>query len=265
MPRLLQLSDLHVVAPGTMASGVLDTPALLRNAIDAIVKQRGGIEPLDAVLVTGDISDDGTAESYIEARAQLERLDLPLLLIPGNHDHRDTMRSAFADLSLMPKEGPVDWATDLGTTRIVGLDSLVEGQGAGRLSETTLSHLRDSLADFHGDSVVVALHHPPLLTGIRFMDDIRLENVVELAAILAPFNGELLVVAGHVHGVHLGRVGGHPVVTAPSICSAFALDRRSDAPVGFNTGPTGYAVIDTVKDGLWSAVPLEPFDGPHAF
>ena len=109
------------------------------------------------------------------------------------------------------------------------------------------------------------MHHPPLRTGIRFMDAIGLENPDGLATVIGTFDGPLRVVAGHVHGVHHGLVGGHPVSTAPSLCSAFALDVRADAPVGFLTGPTGCAVLDTGPRGVWSVMTLDPTDTVHPF
>lgn len=265
MARLLHLSDLHVVAPGTLASGVLDTPALLGAAIDTIRSRLDALGPLEAVLVTGDISHDGSAESYATARAELLRLALPLLVIPGNHDRRAPFRQTFADISAVPEDGPANWVADVGGTRVIGLDTLVEGQGGGRLAPETLGHLASALEDAAGRPVVVALHHPPLGTGIRFMDAIGLENPEELEGIVNGFDGSLRIVAGHVHGVFHGMLGPHPVSTAPSICSAFALDGRSEAPVGFMSGPVGFACLDTAPGGVWCECPLYYGDGPFPF
>lgn len=265
MARLLQLTDLHVVAEGTLCSRVLDTRALLRRAIDRLLDRMPALAPLDAVVVTGDVSDDGSADSYGYARAELERLGLPLLVIPGNHDARAPFRAAFADLPFMPEEGPIDWLANVGDTAVIGLDTLVEGQGAGALRPETLRFLAEALARAGQRPVVVALHHPPLRTGIRFMDAIGLATPEALAAVLQEAGGTVTVIAGHVHGVYHGRIGGAVVATAPSICSAFALDLRDDAPVGFMTGPTGCAVIDTGPGGVWSAMPLEDAEGPFPF
>jgi len=265
MARLLQISDLHIVAPGALASGRLDTLGLLRGAIDTIAARLDAIGPIEAVLVTGDISDDGSAESYDLARTELDRLGLPLLVVPGNHDCRDTLRHAFGDLPTMPPTGLIDWRFDMGGTTVIGLDTLVEGQGGGRLRPESFSLLANAL-DASGDRpVLVALHQPPLRTGIRFMDAIGLENSDELAAVLEQRTAPVRIVAGHVHGVHHGALGPHTVVTAPSTCSAFALDRREDAPIGFMTGPTGFAVIDIGPDWVWTAVPLDHGTGPFKF
>lgn len=265
MARILQLSDLHVVAPGARASRVLDTPALLRSAIDVLAARLDAIGPIDAVLVTGDISDDGSAESYVIARAELDRLGLPILVVPGNHDRREGLREAFRDFPEIPSAGLIDWVADLGDTRVVGLDTLVEGQGAGLLRSESLDLLSDAIDGAGDRAVVVALHHPPLRTGIRFMDAIGIENLADLAAAVSSRPGTIHFVAGHVHGVFQGRIGHHQVSTAPSLCSAFALDRRKDAPVGFMTGPTGCAVLDTGPGGTWVALPLDHGDGPFEF
>lgn len=266
MARLLQISDLHIAAPGTLVSGRLDTVGQLRAAIDTIGARLAAIGPLDAVLVTGDISDDGSAESYDLARTQLARLGLPLLVIPGNHDCRDALRNAFGDLATLPPTGLIDWRFDIGGTTVIGLDTLVEGQGGGRLRPESLSFLSDALDASEGRPVLLALHHPPLRTGIRFMDAIGLENSDALAAVLERRTAPVRIVAGHVHGVHHGALGPHTVVTAPSTCSAFALDRRLDAPTGFMTGPTGCAVIDIGPDDwLWTAMPFDHGAGPFKF
>lgn len=265
MARILHLTDLHVVSNGTLASGVLDTPGILADAIDRLSDLLPALGHPDVVLVTGDISDDGSAESYRIARAELDRLELPILAIPGNHDTREAMRAGFADLPVIPTSGLIDWHAEIGDTLIIGLDTLVEGWGGGRLRPESLEFLGHTLESLGTGPAVIALHHPPLKTGIRFIDAIGLENARDLQETLTRAKGEVMIVAGHVHGAHHGLLGRHRVATAPSICSAFPLDLRSDAPVGFSTGPTGCAVIDTAEGGLWSGVSLDVADGPHPF
>jgi len=114
-------------------------------------------------------------------------------------------------------------------------------------------------------AVVVILHHPPLRTGIPFMDGIGLKNPADLAQVLEQTNADVSVLAGHVHGVHHGRIGGYSVLTAPAVCSGFVLDRRKHAPIGFFSGPTGCAVLETGPQSNWSVVPLDPAEGPFPF
>jgi len=265
MARLLHLSDLHVVAPGKLCSGVLDTGAILKASVDCILARMPSIGPLDGILLTGDISDDGSSETYDLAFRELARFDLPLYAVPGNHDNRDCLRHALRAQPWMPAHGTIDWIVDLPDTRLIGLDTLIGGQGAGQLQPKTLGFLTQALSTAGARSVIVALHHPPLLTGIRFMDAIGLQNLPDLAQALPPDCAPAMFVSGHVHGIYVGHIGAHRVVTAPSLCSAFALDRRVDASVGFFTGPTGYAIVETGPQDNWTAQMLATGDGPFAF
>lgn len=263
--RLLHISDLHAVARGQLVSGRLDTGHLLHEAITTLCARMDAIGPVDAVLVTGDISDDGSAESYAIAQRELERLGERLLVIPGNHDCRETLRLAFSDLPEIAPRGLIDWVSDIGDTRIVGLDTLIEGQGGGTLRDESRALLSEALTGAGGLQVVVALHHPPLRTGIRFMDAIGLANPDALRDVLDRHGAPVRVLAGHVHGVYHGLLGRHPVVTAPACCSAFAFDRRADAPAGFMTGPTGCGLIDMAPGGVWTELPFEYDEGPFIF
>lgn len=265
MARFLQLSDLHIVVEGARASGILDTRSILVRTIDRLLNMKAALGPLDAVLVSGDISDDGSADSYAFAKAELQRLGLPIFAVPGNHDAREAFRNVFSDLTETSTLSLVDWAKPINGTLVVGLDTLVEGKSGGRLQEASIEFLQNALESWNGGPVVVMLHHPPIKTGIQFMDAIGLENPQSLKSAVADVDHDILFIAGHVHSVHHGRLGNFRVATAPSICSGFGLDLRTDAEIGFLNGPTGCVVIDTGPNGIWSTVPLESFDGPYPF
>lgn len=265
MTRVLHLSDLHVVAPPRLVSGRLDTARLLESAIDRILADLPGLAPVDAVLVTGDISDDGTPESYAMARRQLDRLGLPLLVLPGNHDRREPLRAAFADALAMPENGPVDWVVDLGELRVVGLDTLVEGRSGGALGEATLAHLSAALRGAAGRPVLVAMHHPPVQTGIRFMDDIGLDAPGGILSAMSDADGPVRIVAGHVHVPLTGALGPHAVCIAPSVCSGFPLDLRPDAAAGFMTGPRGYMLHVWDRAFRSACASLSTAEGPFSF
>jgi Icc protein len=232
MTTILQITDTHIVCDGGFVSGRLDTAAALSRLISRIQSIRAQIGTIDAVLISGDLSDDGTAQSYVRFKALLAPLDLPLLAIPGNHDARAPMRAAFADQ--FEAEGPLDWATQIGDLSIIGLDTLVEGAGKGTLSAQSLTFLNASLAKAKNAPTLLALHHPPFRSGINFMDEIGLTNCDAFRDIVADYTGPLRIVCGHIHSMMVMDVGGHIAISAPSPCSTFSYDLRADAPVGFN-------------------------------
>ncbi|WP_300034066.1 phosphodiesterase [uncultured Roseobacter sp.] len=231
MTAILQISDTHIVPEGAVVSGKLDTADTLARLVERIGSIRHQIGPIDALLVSGDLSDDGSAGSYARFRSLIAPLDLPVCVVPGNHDAREPMRAAFAyDL---PETGALNWSRQFGDIRLIGLDTLVEGQGAGFLSRDSLGFLESALLQADGAPVLLALHHPPFACGIAFMDKIGLTNKEALEEILAGYSGVLRLVCGHIHSLMISDISGHVAMSSPSPCSTFAYDRRSDAPVGY--------------------------------
>ena len=266
MVKLIQLSDLHLVPPGKLTSKVLDTNSILEETINEILRKKDYFGKIECVVVTGDVSDDGSIESYLSAHEKLIKLNVPFLVIPGNHDLRNPMREVFNEhVEFSTHSSQFDWVFKYEETVIVGLDSLVEGENFGFLEKTSLEFLSNQLSIHNGSDIVLLIHHPPIKTGIYFMDKIGLTNSSDLAECLKVTNQPVRILCGHVHGVYHGLLGIHPVVSAPSVCSAFEFNRKKFAPVGFNRGPTGYAYLETSSNGFWTAIPSSYGNGPLNF
>ena len=266
MVKLIQLSDLHLVPPGKLTSKVLDTNSILEETINEILRKKDYFGKIECVVVTGDVSDDGSIESYLSAHEKLIKLNVPFLVIPGNHDLRNPMREVFNEhVEFSTNSSQFDWVFKYEETVIVGLDSLVEGENFGFLEKTSLEFLSNQLSIHNGSDIVLLIHHPPIKTGIYFMDKIGLTNSSDLAECLKVTNHPVRILCGHVHGVYHGLLGIHPVVSAPSVCSAFEFNRKKFAPVGFNRGPTGYAYFETSSNGFWTAIPSSYGNGPLNF
>lgn len=263
MTTILQLSDTHIVPDGALVSGRLDTADALARLVGRISSIRDQIGPIDALLVSGDLSDDGSAESYARFKTLIAPLDLPTCVIPGNHDARDPMRSAFA--KDLPVNGPLNWTRRVGDIYLIGLDTLVEGQGSGMLSPDSLSFLQYALFEAGDAPVLLALHHPPFVCGIGFMDEIGLTNREALRDVLAGFSGTLRIVCGHIHSMIVGDIADHVAISAPSPGSTFAYDRRPAAPVGFMTQEDG-CVLHRWETGFQS-IRIGPVagSGPYPF
>src|SRR5688500_6574335 len=91
---LAQISDLHIGARPELSYQVVDTHAMLRACVDDLLALA---QRPDAVAVTGDLTDSGSRQEYASLRRLLAPLDMPLYLIPGNHDVREALREAFPD------------------------------------------------------------------------------------------------------------------------------------------------------------------------
>jgi 3',5'-cyclic AMP phosphodiesterase CpdA len=233
MTTILQISDTHIAPKGVLVSNSLDTSASLEKLVIRLNEKRSQFGVIDCVLVSGDISEDGSVESYNRFKKILAPLDLPVFVIPGNHDLRDPMRNAFMKDGIFPKMGNLNWHKKVGKVHLLGLDSLIEGKGSGVLTPDTLQYLNDTLNKIKSEPVLLALHHPPFKSGIKFLDEIGLKNIDMFVRIISKFTGEMRIVCGHIHTMMMIGINKHMVVSAPSSCSSFAYDTRSNAPVGF--------------------------------
>jgi 3',5'-cyclic AMP phosphodiesterase CpdA len=87
---LAQVTDLHIKAQGQLSYRVVDTVAMLRACVRHILSLK---QQPDAVVITGDLTDRGLPEEYALLRELLAPLAMPLYLMPGNHDQRETLRA----------------------------------------------------------------------------------------------------------------------------------------------------------------------------
>jgi 3',5'-cyclic AMP phosphodiesterase CpdA len=170
----------------------------------------------DAVLVTGDLADHGTDAEYGRVRELLAPLAAPAYVLPGNHDDRRASRRHFG-LPGADAE-PVYYSVDLGPLRLVLLDSTIPGEDRGALDGEQLKWLERELAGSPEQLTLIAVHHPPLVTGIPAWDEIGLSEPSRhsLAAVVEGHGQVGRIVAGHVHRTISSELASRPVLTVPS-------------------------------------------------
>lgn len=263
MTVVVQLSDTHLVGGDRLAYGQIDTLGALRRAaaqlrsIDTVV---GGI---DAIVVTGDVTDHGEPEAYGYLKEALSWFDRPLLVLPGNHDLREPMRAAFDTL---PAAGPLDQVARVGDLSLVLLDTLVESEPYGRLSEAQIAWADATLAAEAGRPTLVFLHHPPFATGIGFMDANALRAPEALEAVVQRHSHVRLVGCGHVHRSITAIWAGVPCMIAPAPAHAIAMDLRADGGLGFIMEPGAALVHRWDGQSLVSQTAfLDAWAGPVSF
>lgn len=265
MQSLAQLSDPHIVEPGERLGGHVDTAAALRQAVRAVMR----LAPRpDAVLISGDLVNRGSAREYRHLRELLEPLCMPLYLMPGNHDERQALRAAFPEHAYLGQRGPVDYAVPLGGLQLIALDSVVAGAAHGALAPAQLQGLERALLATPQVPTVVALHHPPFATGIGFMDALALrEGAGELAEVLARHPQVERLVCGHVHRCIQRRWGGTMAMTAPSTAHQIHLDLSSSAAEAYTLEPPAFLLHVWGGGGALVShyVPTAPFEGPFPY
>ena len=237
---LVQLSDSHVGADW----GGADAEARLAAAVASV----RALEPSpDAVLISGDLADHGADVEYERARELLEPLDAPLYVVPGNHDDRLALRRHFEAPGASAE--PIQYVAELGALRLVVLDSTRPGADAGELDVGRLAWLHEALAAEPHVPTLVALHHPPLLTGIPGFDRVGLAPADRLAfgEVVARHPQVRRIVAGHMHRTMSADLAGRSVLAVPSTFVQARLELGA-AEIRLSDEPRGYAV-HAVLDG----------------
>ncbi len=182
--------------------------------------------PPELVVHAGDISTRGAEgeADLAHARRQLDRLPVPWVAVPGNHDVglpqedwaiTEKRRTRYEEIV-----GPRFWSADLGRWRLVGLDAEALASGHRDDEESwawTAQHLTA------GPPTVVVLHRPVAPMYDHEEDAARRYLVVEprrrLLALLAR-SSVVAVVSGHLHQWRSGVVAGCRWIWAPSTWAA---------------------------------------------
>jgi len=242
MPLLIHFTDTHLYGnPECMLKSIsthASCAAVLEMAHQAMPHA-------DAVILGGDMSQDDSAASYKQLSKLLAPWEqTPFMLSPGNHANMDMLNS-----TLIPAlKGISDFHDQLHLDHwhIISLNSHAPGQVAGTLSDEELQRLDVRLADAHSRHTLLAIHHPPVPTGSRWMDEIGLSNADEFWKIVDQHPHVRGILCGHIHqqlDVMRGKVR---VLATPSTCIQFKPNRDD---FQLDVLSPGYRWLDLLADG----------------
>jgi 3',5'-cyclic AMP phosphodiesterase CpdA len=237
---LAQLSDPHIGAEW----GDGDPVAGLAAAVESVRSMRP--QP-DAVLVSGDLADNATDAEYEQVRELLAPLQAPVYVLPGNHDDRRALHRHFG---VPGADGePVQYSVDLGPLRLVVLDTTRPGEDPGALDAERLSWLDAELAAAPEAPTLLAMHHPPLVTGVPAWDEVGLPAADRraLGEVVERHRQLRRLAAGHVHRTMTGELAARAVLTVPSTYVQSRLNIGSEQ-IELAAEPAGFAV-HAVLDG----------------
>ena len=159
---IAQLTDPHVVVPGTDEELFVDNNERLANAVNKVNSESPRVS---AVLATGDLTNWGHPAEYEALASLLQPLAVPVLPIPGNHDDRALMRAAFPDIPWVDASH-ASWSmviegADMASVRIVGLDSSIPGEPGAEFDAEREEWLRSTLRDQVDALTILAIHSIP--------------------------------------------------------------------------------------------------------
>ncbi|GLT15102.1 3',5'-cyclic adenosine monophosphate phosphodiesterase CpdA [Vibrio algivorus] len=222
---LVQITDTHLFAEDEGELLGVNTLSSFSAVVADIENQA---LDYDALIMTGDVSQDHTDASYANFEQCIAPLKKPCYWLPGNHDYQPSMKSVYPSTQIQQ-----DTHLLVGKYwQVILLDSQAEGSPHGFLTEQQLQYLSDCLSEYPDRFSLVLLHHHPLLVGSQWLDQHCLHNSDAFWKILEPFNYVKAVLCGHVHQDFHQVHQGVEVLTSPSTCiqfkpqsNDFALDK----------------------------------------
>jgi len=224
---IAHLSDLHF--------GRISHPGIVEALVGEVNE-----DPVDLVVLSGDLTQRARAREFEEAQAMLASIGPPTLVVPGNHDvypwwhpikrlrtplHR--YKQTITD-DLAPTFEADDVAV-LGISTAHG--ATIKG---GRITDGDRAAIRDYFADVPDSSFrVLALHHH--LTKIRGVGPHDVARQARKTLDAAAGAGVHLILCGHLHVSHTETltVDRHRIVVASAGTATSNRWREPTGPVNF--------------------------------
>ncbi|MBC6460461.1 metallophosphoesterase [Actinomadura sp. HBU206391] len=200
-------------------------------------------QPLDAVLITGDIADHGLPAEYHQAKTILASRH-PVFTCPGNHDVREAFRAVL--LGHDGGEGPINQVHGAAGAVFALCDSSIPGRHDGFLTDDTIAWLEAVLAETpERTPVFVCFHHPPVMLHSPFIDEIRQYGEQRLADLIARHPNVMATLCGHAHTAAATTFASRPLLVAPGVVSTLSLPWERGDDLDYELPPAiAFHVLD---------------------
>lgn len=239
---IAQLTDIHI----GFEPGVPDELNLVRlRATLARLLERP--DRIDLLLLTGDLTEHGDASSFAALAREMEALPFPVRALAGNHDSREELLRAFPDTT---GHGDfIHYAIEQEGLLVLCLDTMEAGRHGGAFCDARAAWLAGQLAEHRDTPTVIFMHHPPVVSGIDWMDPSSDEEwIARFARAIDGHRQVRAIHCGHLHRPVHTSFCGIPLGVTPSVAPLVSLDLRKvdpevpDGRVLITTEPPAYAL-----------------------
>jgi Icc protein len=243
--RIAHLSDFHVAnKPDRKINGV-NPLANLQKAVGAVRAQNPKV---DLIILGGDLFEEGEKASYQLIAEQFKDFQVPIHTVLGNHDQLAAFRKT--SLPQRPDDFTGYYSFDHNKLHVVILNTVIPGKPSGRLDEQQLLWLSEDLFHSRAKPVLIFMHHPPLDSGVAWLDKLKLHNAESFWEVVPPYSRNILgVFAGHTHIQTSYLHRGVLVCVAPATSWNF-LPRADAARAEFSDEQPGFNLIDVAEQFL---------------
>ena len=190
---IIHFSDLHI--------GCGD---FVEEYMENVIQYINDVKPTYAVC-TGDITHKGREGMYQEAKTYLDKIQAPLMVIPGNHDHKNNgivFFEEYFDYRRCCRHCGND-----DEILLLGLRSGQDGTAEGELGDEILQWMAHEIQKHPAKFKIVGLHHHLInipSAGIKRASLVDSGNALEAIR----YFGVDLVLMGHRHVSHVWNLDG---------------------------------------------------------
>ncbi|KLI64495.1 metallophosphoesterase [Aurantiacibacter marinus] len=242
---IAQMTDIHIGFEPDARPEELNRTRF-RATLDRLLAQPN---TPDLLLVTGDITDRGDRNSFTRTAEMLAECPFPVKALVGNHDSREELLRAFPGTAT-DEHGFIQSAFVQDGLLVVSLDTFEPGRHGGAFCTKRRDWLMTVLEEHSDTPAVIFMHHPPVVSGIAWMDPDPSEQwIANLAAALEGRADQVQAIhCGHLHRQLNARFCGIPVSVTPSVAPLVSMDLRSissdipDSRSLITTEPPTYAL-----------------------
>lgn len=218
---IAQLTDIHIGFEQGAGKDELNYRRY-RTTLDYLL---GHPNAPDLLLLTGDLTEHGDAGSYELLAEPFTDSPFPVYPMAGNHDAREELRRAFPDC---PQDGEfVHYVIEREGLRVICLDTFEPGRHGGAFCDNRAQWLADQLAAQPDTPTLIFMHHPPVISGIDWMDPSPDEAWIDRFGESVAGHTQIAAIrCGHLHRPFYTSFRGIPLSVTPSVAPTIALDLR---------------------------------------
>ena len=224
--KIIHLSDSHI-GKDNQSMGVNT-----ENHLDEVIQSINQIKT-DFVIHSGDISHDGTVESYQKIQQCFLNLQSKLSCIPGNHDNLKVM-SRFLDSGIN---------IDTRYWKLLSINTVLEAKTEGYVTDEAYKKFELEIESTRKNTLVV-MHHPPISMESSWDDSISLTNSKRFLDIIKRSENIRCVIWGHAHESKTFNYAEKLFVSCPSTAKQFNDETRFGYNI-LNLKDNGYVELET--------------------
>jgi 3',5'-cyclic-AMP phosphodiesterase len=201
--KFVQISDMHV-------GGLFK-----QDAFNTIVDEVNNHLKPDAIIISGDLTDDGLLFQFEKAREEISKFKCPnLIVLPGNHDYRHTgylLFKKFFPFSRQMYEFDDIVVLTLGTAR--------PDRDEGEVGHRQNVWMEETLSKLGNKRKVVAMHHHLIaIPDTGYTNVVGISDAGDILRTCLECKVDL-VLCGHKHRPWLWNLGTLKIAYAGTACS----------------------------------------------